>query len=272
MIIAQISDLHVQPAGAKAYGIVDTNQFLRAAVQQLNRLRPQPDLVVATGDLVDERTQAEYEMLRELLAPLQAPLYFVMGNHDDRTAFRRMFPDLPYMPATGFVQYVLEDYPLRIIVLDTLVDGEGYGNMDAERLGWLAARLAENPEKPTLIFMHHPPFATGMQSMDQLRCQGHEALAALISQYPNIVRVACGHLHRSIQTVWAGTLGSIAPSVAHQVALKLQADQPPAFVMEPPGFHLHLWHPETGLVTHTAFVGEFDAYSYETKEAIALYA
>ncbi|MEO1207963.1 MAG: phosphodiesterase [Cyanobacteria bacterium J06638_20] len=272
MIIAQISDLHVQPPGEKAYGIVDTNTFLQRAVEQLNRLTPQPDLVIATGDLVDERTEPEYRMLRELLQPLRSPLYFVMGNHDDRAAFRTVFPDLPYMPATGFVQYVLEDYPVRLIMLDTLVDGEGYGDMDDARLQWLAARLAEQPHKPTLLFMHHPPFATGLRGMDRLRCRGHEALAAIVSQYPCIQRVACGHLHRSIQTIWAGTLGSIAPSVAHQVALKLSTDAPPAFVMEPPGFQLHLWDEATGLTTHTAFVGDFPAYSYITKEAIALYA
>lgn len=271
MIIAQISDLHVQPAGEKAYGIVDTNGYLKAAVEQLNRLKPQPDIVIATGDLVDDRTVAEYRMLKELLAPLKAPLFLAMGNHDDRTAFREVFPSLPYMPAEGFVQYVLEDYPLRIIVLDTLVEGEGYGDIDAERLGWLAARLAENPTKPTVIFMHHPPFVTGLYGMDRLSCQGSEALADLISQYPNVLRVACGHVHRSIQTIWAGTVSSVAPSVAHQVALELR-DQSPAFVMEPPAFHLHLWHKATGLVTHTAFIGKFDAYSYKTKAAIALYA
>jgi 3',5'-cyclic AMP phosphodiesterase CpdA len=270
MIIAQISDLHVQPAGEKAYDIVDTNHFLQAAVEQLNRLRPQPDIVVATGDLVDERTEAEYVMLKELLVPLRSPLYFVMGNHDDRTAFRKIFSDLPYVPKVGFVQYTLEDLPLRIIVLDTLVDGEGYGLMDRDRLAWLEARLAENPDKPTVIFMHHPPFATGLYGMDSLRCRGSEALAALITRYPNVQRVACGHLHRSIQTLWAGTLASVAPSVAHQVALQLKEQQPPAFVMEPPAFQLHLWHEETGLVTHTAFIGDFDAYSYQTKAAIAL--
>ncbi len=271
MIIAQISDLHVQPRGERAYGIVDTNAYLKAAIAQLNRLQPQPDLVMATGDLVDERTEAEYWMLRELVEPLQAPLYFVMGNHDDRTAFRTVFPDLPYMPSQGFIQYVLEDYPLRLIVLDTLVDGEGYGDLDAIRLNWLADCLAANPTKPTVIFMHHPPFATGLQGMDRLRCRGHEALAAIVQHYPCIQRIACGHLHRSIQTLWAGTIGSVAPSVAHQVALKLVIDQPPAFVMEPPGLHLHLWHANEGLITHTAFIGDFAAYSYATKEAIALY-
>ena len=272
MIIAQISDLHVQPAGEKAYGIVDTNRFLKAAVEQLNRLQPQPDIVIATGDLVDERSEAEYLMLKEILSPLKAPLYYVMGNHDDRTAFRQVFPNLPYMPEEGYVQYVLDEFPLRIVVLDTLVDGEGYGNLDAEQLAWLETHLAANPHKPTVIFMHHPPFATGLQGMDTLRCRGNAALADIIVHYPNVKRIACGHLHRSIQTIWAGTLGSVAPSVAHQVALKLIEDQPPAFVMEPPAFQLHFWHAETGLVTHTAFIGVFDAYSYKTKEAIALYA
>lgn len=272
MIIAQISDLHVQPAGQRAYGIVDTNRLLAAAIAQLNRLQPQPDLVVASGDLVDERTEAEYEMLKSLLAPLRAPLYLAMGNHDNRTAFRAVFPDLPYVPPTGFVQYVLDDYPVRIMVLDTLVDGEGYGDMDAERLAWLETQLAVHPQKPTIIFMHHPPFATGLLGMDQSRCRGNEALADLIAQYPNVQRVACGHLHRSIQTMWAGTVGSVAPSVAHQVALKLSEAHPPALVMEPPAFHLHLWDDATGLVTHTAFIGEFAAYSCQTKAAIALYA
>ncbi|MEM9121211.1 MAG: phosphodiesterase, partial [Cyanobacteria bacterium P01_F01_bin.56] len=203
MLIAQISDLHVQPAGEQAYGIVDTNQYLKAAVQQLNRLDPQPDIVVATGDLVDDRTETEYRMLKELLAPLRAPLYFVMGNHDNRTAFRQVFPELSYLPTSGFVHYVLDEFPLRVIVLDTLVDGEGYGNLDAERLAWLEARLAEAPTKPTIVFMHHPPFKTGLYGMDQLRCRGNESLGKLLVQYSNIQRIACGHLHRSIQTRWA---------------------------------------------------------------------
>jgi 3',5'-cyclic AMP phosphodiesterase CpdA len=245
---------------------------LAAAIAHLNRLQPQPDLVIATGDLVDEGTEAEYKMLRKLVAPLRAPIYWAMGNHDNREAFRQVFPGLAYMPATGFVQYVIEEYPLRLIVLDTLVDGEGDGEMEVERLTWLRDRLTEHPERPTLIFMHHPPFLTGLQGMDRLHCRGSEALAAMLRNYPNVKRVACGHLHRTIQTLWAGTIGSVAPSVAHQVGLKLLDEQPPAFVMEPPAFHLHLWNEVAELVTHTAFIGEFPAYSYVTREPIALYA
>jgi Icc protein len=271
MIIAQITDLHVQPEGEKAYGLVDTNALLKAAIAQLNRLIPQPDVVIATGDLVDDRTEAEYHMLKTLLAPLRAPLYLAMGNHDSRAVFRKVFPDLPYVPATGFIHYVIDDYPVRMIVLDTLVDDEGYGEMDRERLAWLEAQLATDRDRPTIVFMHHPPFETHIKGMDRLRCRGNDALAEVVRRYPCIQRVACGHLHRSIQTLWAGTLGSVAPSVAHQVALKLDPDMIPAFVMEPPGFHLHLWNEDAGLVTHTAFVGDFAAYSYKTKASIELY-
>ncbi|NJN21171.1 MAG: phosphodiesterase [Leptolyngbya sp. RL_3_1] len=272
MLIAQITDLHIQPEGQKAYGIVDTNQFLAAAVAQLNRFTPQPDLVIATGDLVDEGSLAEYQALKRLLAPLQAPLYLAMGNHDQRQHFRQVFPDLPYLPTAGPVQYVIEGYPVRLIVLDTLVAGESYGEIDPARLDWLAAQLAQAPHQPTVIFMHHPPFAIGIPGMDALKCRGSEALAALIRRYPAVQRVACGHVHRSIQVNWAGTIGSVAPSVAHQVALRLTTVGSNALVMEPPACHLHLWTAENGLVTHTHYLGEFEAYSYATKQPISLYA
>ncbi|MGD1904716.1 MAG: phosphodiesterase [Leptolyngbyaceae cyanobacterium] len=272
MLIAQITDLHIQPEGKRAYGIVDTNQFLARAVTQLNRLNPQPDLVIATGDLVDEGSVAEYQALKTLLAPLQAPLYLAMGNHDHRAHFRQIFPELTYVPKDGPVHYVIESHPLRLIVLDTLVEGKSHGDMDKPRLAWLKAQLDKAPEQPTMIFMHHPPFEIGISGMDRLRCQSHEALTALIHRYPAIQRVACGHVHRSIQVAWAGTVGSVAPSVAHQVALQLTTAQRNAFVMEPPAFHLHLWHPNSGLVTHTQYIGDFDAYSYTTKAPIALYA
>ncbi|MDA0269291.1 MAG: phosphodiesterase [Cyanobacteria bacterium] len=272
MLIAQITDLHIQPEGEKAYGIVDTNQFLAAAVAQLNHLNPQPDLVIATGDLVDEGSLAEYQALKALLAPLEAPFYLAMGNHDHRDHFRQVFPTLAYLPPSGPVQYVIEGHPVRLIVLDTLVEGESYGEIDDPRLAWLETALAQAPHQPTVIFMHHPPFLMGIPGMDRSKCRGSEALAAVIRRYPAVQRVACGHVHRSIQVSWAGTVGSVAPSVAHQVALQLTPTSKNAFVMEPPAFHLHLWQPESGLITHTQYIGEFAAYSYGTKEPLSLYA
>lgn len=280
MLIAQISDLHVTTA-AKLYRHVDTQGLLAAAIAHLNRLHPQPDLVLATGDLVDEGTVAEYETLARLLAPLQMPLYLALGNHDNREAFRQVFGDRPYVPPSGPVQYAIAgyDYPVRLLVLDTLVPGASHGALSMESLDWLADQLTGD-RRPTLVALHHPPFVTGLPGMDAINCENGEALAAVIQQHPHVARVLCGHLHRPIQVSWAGTLGSVAPSVAHQVALRLQRDRPMgtvsghrgnAFVMEPPALHLHLWHPQAGVITHTSYIGDFDAYAYATKEPISLY-
>lgn len=47
-LIAQISDLHVQTAGAMAYGVVNTNSLVETAIAHLNQLSPQP---FASSDL-----------------------------------------------------------------------------------------------------------------------------------------------------------------------------------------------------------------------------
>ena len=64
-------------------------------------LNPRPDLVVATGDLVDAGSAAEYGHLRRLLAPLDLPLFLLPGNHDSRDELARAFPDHAYLPRDG---------------------------------------------------------------------------------------------------------------------------------------------------------------------------
>jgi len=213
-LIAQITDMHIRPSGKKAYGVVDTEAMLRAAVASIAAQPRQPDLVMACGD--------------------------------------------GYLPMNGeFLHYTIEGHPLRIIALDTVVPGKGHGEMDAPRLAWLKARLDEQPDRPTMIFMHHPPFPTGLQHMDSINCRNAPAMAEILRGRTNIERVACGHHHRAIQIRWAGTVGSVSPSVAHQVVLDLLPHDDATFNMEPPGYHLHLWQPDAGLITHTAFIGHF---------------
>lgn len=258
MLIAQLTDLHVKPAGRLAYRKVDTARHLRAAVDAVRRLDPMPDLVAITGDLADAGRPEEYALLRDLLAPLGLPTYVIPGNHDDRGAMAEAFADHAYLPRDGgFLHYAVEDWPVRLVGLDTVIPGRGGGRMCAARLRWLDERLAERPDAPTAILMHHPPFRTGIAHMDAIGLEGAPAMAEVVRRHPQVERVLCGHLHRPIQARWAGTLASAAPSVAHQVALDLRPDGPSAFVMEPPGFQLHLWAPEAGLVSHTATIGEF---------------
>jgi 3',5'-cyclic-AMP phosphodiesterase len=258
MIIAQISDTHIKPPGRLAYQRVDTERYLAGAVHHLLSLTPPPDVVFATGDLVDAGLAEEYERLRTLLAPLTMPVFLIPGNHDDRHALVAAFRDHAYLPRDGgFLHYVLENYPIRIVALDTLVPGKGGGLMCAERLAWLDARLGEARARPTLIVMHHPPFRTGIAHMDALGLDNAEAFGEVIRRHRQVVCIACGHLHRPIQTHWNGTLVMTAPSTAHQVTLDLRPDAPSSFTMEPPACLLHVWREGTGLITHTSYIGEF---------------
>lgn len=259
MLIAQITDMHIQAPGELAYGRVDTSPFLKQCIAHLNSLAPRPDLVLMTGDLVHGGLAAQYEQLSTLLQPLEIPFYLIPGNHDDRALMREAFPGHGYLQGGGeFLQYTLEDHPLRLIALDTLLPGEGRGRLCEARLGWLAERLAEQPERPTVIFMHHPPFLSGIRWMDGMGLEGAAELAAIVSGHRNVQRILCGHQHRAIQTLWAGTLASVAPATAHQVWLDLGEERGGNFILEPSGYHLHFWHPPEGLVTHVSFFGEYD--------------
>jgi Icc protein len=259
MLIAQITDTHIKHSGQLAYGRVDTAHALERAVEHLDALDPRPDILLITGDLVDGGDAREYTVLKQLLAPLTLPTYLIPGNHDDREALRAVFSEHNYLQ-TGdeFLHYVLDDYALRLIALDTTVPGKPWGDMCEQRLAWLAARLDEAPQRPTVVFMHHPPFTTGIEYMDAINCRNGDALGHLLEAHPQVIRVLCGHVHRSVHVNWHGTTASISPSPAHAVALDLRPDAAEAFTIEPPACHLHYWRPDTGLITHLSFIGAYE--------------
>jgi Icc protein len=263
MLLAQITDLHIRPPGALAYGRVDTAECLRRCVERLNALTPRPDAVLATGDLTDFGAVEEYRHLASLLEPLEMPLYLMVGNHDDRAALREVF-DARYLhdglAATGFVQYAFDIGELRVIALDSQEPGRSGGTLCDARLAWLAGQLDTARGRPIIVALHHPPFATGIGHMDDMALDGRAAakLEALIQQHPNVERVLCGHVHRPVHRRFGGTIASIAPSTAHQVVLDLRGDAPSAWTLEPAAFALHHWNPGTELVSHHAYVEQSD--------------
>ena len=259
MVIAQISDFHLGPRGHLLEGKVDTNHMLERAVDHLNRLDPPVDVVLATGDLAERGGRdSEYEVLKEIFARLRMPVYLIPGNHDDRERIRQEFSHCSYLPADGeFLHYVVEDYPVRLICLDSTIPGEDGGVMCERRLAWLEARLQEARERPTIVAIHHPPFPCGLPHMDWQRLDNAEAFGAVIARHPQVERVLCGHVHRPVQTRWYGTIASIAPTPAHQIPLDLREDAPSAFNLEPAACYLHVWYEGTGLVTHMSYIGEY---------------
>lgn len=259
MLIAQISDPHVRPQGRLYQDVVDSNAMLADAVAHLQALDPRPDLVLLSGDLVDRGEPAEYEQARALLAPLDIPLLVIPGNHDDRAAFRTAFADHAYLPPTpGPLHYVAGDHgPVRIIALDVTLPGLHHGAVDDAALAWLEQALAAEPDRPAILMMHQPPFATGIPYLDIYGCEGGDRLAAVVARFPAVERIVCGHVHRFMQLRFAGTALCTAPSTTTAIALQLHPDAPPRSFVEPPACLLHHWTPATGLVTHLSPIGRF---------------
>ena len=256
MIIAQISDPHITaphtdnpPAHGAAF-------HLQRAVAHLISLPVRPDVVLVTGDCVQHGSPAEYAHFQALLEPLTMPVYVVPGNHDNREVLQQVFGAQGSQPLAGFVQYVVGTGPVRLVALDTHVPQQDHGELCPARLAWLEARLAEAPSRPTLIFMHHPPFRTGLAVPDHIGFKNAEALGAIIARSPQAERIIAGHLHIAMVQRFHGTIAMTC--AATDANLLPDTQQPERLVvrMGSPMCLLHMWHATAGLHTHTSVIGD----------------
>lgn len=247
ILLAQISDPHIGIGS----GDREPARRLEAVVAAVAALDPVPDAVVATGDLAQHGSPAEYERVRELLAPLRMPVHVLPGNHDDRDALRAaLLPGEPPGPS-GFVQYVRRVGPLRLVVCDTTVPGQDGGRICPERMDWLAGELAGDRETPTVIAMHHPPLVTGIRAMDAIGLDDptRAELDDILWLAPNIRRVLAGHVHRAILATSGGCPVFTCPSTDVAIGLDLADGAELSVRDEPPAFALHLTV-GGGLTTH----------------------
>jgi len=261
LLIAQISDLHIKRPGELVCGRIDSAAALQRCVVELNRFVPRPDLVVISGDLVDRPSPQAYEHLARLLVPLEIAFAAIPGNHDDRDLMRAALPDPHYAQAHGALNSVRSLGDLDIILLDSVVPGAAHGTLDAGTLAWLDTTLGASSSRPALLFLHHPPFVTGIWHMDVDNLRNAGDLAAILRQHERARLIAAGHVHRATMTMFAGIPATICPAPNHAVALDLNESLPPSFKIEPPAFHLHAWFPGDGfgnVVTHWVPIGDFD--------------
>jgi Icc protein len=258
MLIAQISDLHI---GFDSPTPDDANLHrLDKVLRRLEAMPKRPDRLLVSGDLVEHGDEPSYRLLGKRLAECPIPSHLMLGNHDARGPFRRAFPDAP--DAGGFLQYVVEDPSLRMIVLDTLEEGRHAGAFCASRAAWLAERLDEEPAQPTIIALHHPPFDSGIEWMTTDPAEPWVArLRRALSGRTNIVAMLSGHLHRPVVGMFDGTAAVVSPATAAPLALTLEPmdldhpDQRPLVTDGPPAFALHRWQ-DSGFISHFARAGD----------------
>ena len=250
MVIAQISDTHILAKSSDGAPAASRAENLRQCIADINRQGV--DVVLHTGDSVQNGTAEEYAHLCEILADLEAPLFLVPGNRDRRDALRAALDHLSYLPRTGdFLHYVVEDYPVRLVALDSVHTGDRKGFFCKLRLAWLEETLAGEPDRPTILFFHHPPFDIPWQ--DYVGGYRHpeeaENLARLVSRHPQVVRLLSGHVHCLHREEWGGTIATTMPSVA--VDVRKGVDEA---IGAAPLYLLHSFSRDKGLVSRTRVV------------------
>jgi Icc protein len=258
MLIAQITDTHIgfDGGGEKELNCVRLAQVVEA----ICGLDVAPDLVLLTGDIADKGAPESYEITKDVLATLPCPVFVCPGNHDNRAALIEALR--PKVDENGFVQYTIEDFPVRIVVADTLEEGRHGGAFCETRAAWLDAALAKAPDIPTLLAIHHPPADTGVPWMGAAPGEAWaERLTAVVSRHPQVQTVVSGHMHLPVAMGWAGSTLVVAPSAAPNLSLTLSEvdfDAPDGRALVelgPPGYALHQWT-DGRILTHFRQVGE----------------
>jgi len=247
MKIAQISDLHISSSGATC-GIAPMAENLAKVVAHINALGP--DVVLVTGDITHNGRLDEARRAAGILAGLAAPFYITPGNHDTRAALREAFPHAA-MPAqqAAHLSYVFEAGDLRFIALDSTDPDAPNGRICPAREAWLEAQLAAS-DKPTIIFLHHPPMKCGMEETDSPPLDGASRLGGVVAKYPHILRILGGHIHVLAQSLWQGRLVCIAPSMGMRLSWSPRHMSPSRFLASAPAYLWHMHNADGTLITH----------------------
>ena len=245
-----VTDTHIMAGGTwKARSgawSFDTNASLQQVVEAINRLEPRPAFAVFGGDLaspdiLDDHKVCtpqdygpSYTLLRELVHRLPCPAYMLMGNHDNRPAFRHVFglqsstPDRPH-----YYSFAHQGY--HFVALDSLQPGQPGGHLDAAQLQWLAQDLEAHREQPTLVFVHHHPWPLGLAWIDAMALHNGEEFIGLLQTYPAVRWVICGHVHTDQMIQRDGITMLTTPSTCVQLS---KVSQTAKVFPGPPGFRL----------------------------------
>ncbi len=251
MIIAQISDTHI------ALDTPDADRRIRdfeATIADINGLDPAPDVIMHTGDIVHNGRKDEYELCVAMLARARAPVYVMAGNRDDRASLREAFGSSGYLsPACDFIDYAIDDFPVRLLALDTTSSDSNRGDFCRERIRRLTGMIDADTARPIAVFTHHPPFDV-MVGPDRVNFETRKIMSGLrcaMQHSGRVIAVFSGHVHRGT----AGHVENIPATVMPSIATSLRKGDYPAAMTARPVYHIHRFDPSWGFSTQSRTAG-----------------
>ena len=233
-----LSDLHAVPPGTKASGVLDTNALLREGIDRLlarrGALGPL-DAVLVTGDISDDGSAEGYAIARAELDRFELPLLVLPGNHDRRDPMRTAFADAPGMPEQGLIDWTVQIGDTMVVGLDTLIEGEGGGELRRESLAHLASSIEQIGNQHLLVSLHHPPMTTGIRFIDRIALKNPKDLLQTLALAPVHTQIIAGHVHGIHVAQFAGHAVMTAPAMCSAFEFDVSPGATVGFHLSPRG-------------------------------------
>jgi Icc protein len=193
LTVLQITDTHLHAAADSRMRGVTTYRTLLSVLEHAQRDRRWPaDLIIATGDIVQDESRAGYERFRTSLEPLGVPVLSIPGNHDDPKLMSEILSSGSFQ-----VGGELRREAWSLIMLSTFLAGEDAGGLGTARLTGLRKALAAHAGQHVLVCMHHHPLPMGSTWLDGVALRDAPEFWRIIDANPHVRAVVCGHVHQA---------------------------------------------------------------------------
>ena len=210
--ILQITDTHLFAGETDTLLGINTLHSYHAVLDAIVKQQLPADLIVATGDLVQDQSTRAYQRFTDGIARLPAPCVWLPGNHDYQPSMAQELAAAGISPSK---QVLLGDQ-WQILLLDSQVQSVPHGELSDDPLIWLDNCLAQQPDRHTVVMLHHHPLASGCTWLDQHSLRNSHMLAEVLTRYQNIEGILCGHIHQDLDVMWNGIRMLATPSTCVQ--------------------------------------------------------
>ena len=210
--ILQITDTHLySQADGRLLGVNTLDSF-HAVIDTFLDTGWEPDLVLATGDLVHDASPEGYRDLAKLLDRFGKPVFCLPGNHDKPQVMREHLQGKHVS-----CPRVIDKKGWRLVLLDSVIEGEVGGRLNAGELELLEDALNGNA-RHVLLSLHHQPVPIGSAWLDEMGLKNADELASVMGRHPEIKGVLWGHVHQQFDDQRNGVRLMASPSTCVQFA------------------------------------------------------